>query len=161
MHGRAKSCSPRTGSGLRRSPMEAIERVRQRLTAMLATHLNPRLSDWTSAASKPTTFEATRSTPLASSCSSSSNIGLRLCTTPVPRILDPDFAMAKLDAAIAYMNLGEFSRRTPLGEWWARRRAGTAPFDRYWLRWMQAHLRGDRVGALQAVRQAARAHAGF
>ncbi|MBA3522130.1 MAG: AAA family ATPase, partial [Gemmatimonadales bacterium] len=45
-------------AGPRSKPMDAIERVRQRVTAALATHLNPRLSDWTSAASKPTTLEA-------------------------------------------------------------------------------------------------------
>jgi len=142
-------------ASLRRSPMEAIERVRQRLTAMLATHLNPRLRDWTSAASKPTTFEAYQE--YAAGVELFLQLEYRASIVHYTRasLLDPDFAMAKLDAAIAYMNLGEFREADSIGRVVGRAAERLAPFDRYWLRWMQAHLRGDRVGALQAVRQAA------
>jgi DNA-binding SARP family transcriptional activator/tetratricopeptide (TPR) repeat protein len=142
-------------TGLRRSPMEAIERVRQRLTALLATHLNPRLSDWTSAASKPTTFEAYQE--YAAGIELFLQLEYRAAIVHYTRAshLDPDFAMAKLDAAIAYMNLGEFSQADSIGRLVGQAAERLPPFDRYWLRWMQAHLRGDRVGALQAARQAA------
>ena len=142
-------------ASLRRSPMDAIERVRQRLTALLATHLNPRLSDWTSAASKPTTFQAYQE--YAAGVEAFLQLEYRASIAHYTRasLLDPDFAMAKLDAAIAYMNLGEFAQADSIARGVGLAAERLAPFDRYWLRWMQAHLRGDRVGALRAVRQAA------
>ncbi len=161
---RAEVLDARSGSVLfalepvassRRSPMEAIERVRQHLTALLATHLNPRLSDWTSAASKPTTFEAYQEYAIGVELFLQLEYRASIVHYTRASLLDPDFAMAQLDAAIAYMNLGEFHAADSIGRIVGRAAERLAPFDRYWLRWMQAHLRGDRVGALQAVRQAA------
>jgi DNA-binding SARP family transcriptional activator len=142
-------------ASLRHSPMEAIERVRQRLTALLATHLNPRLRDWTSSASKPTTFEAYQE--YAAGVELFLQLEYRASIVHYTRasLLDPDFAMAKLEAAIAHMNLGEFAQADSIARVVGRTAERLPPFDRYWLRWMQAHLRGDRVGALEAVRQAA------
>ncbi len=147
-------------ASLRRSPMEAIERIRQRLTALLATHLNPRLRDWTSSASKPTTFEAYQE--YAAGVELFLQLEYRASIVHYTRasLLDPDFAMAKLDAAIAYMNLGEFAQADSIARVVGQAAERLAPFDRYWVRWMQAHLRGDRVGALEAVRQAAGLTAG-
>ncbi|MBA3444443.1 MAG: AAA family ATPase [Gemmatimonadales bacterium] len=147
-------------ASLRRSPMEAIERVRQRLTALLATHLNPQLSDWTSAASKPTTFEAYQEYAIGVELFLQLEYRASIVHYTRASHLDPDFAMAQLDAAIAYMNLGEFREADSIGQLVGRAAKRLAPFDRYWLRWMQAHLRGDRVGALEAVRQAAELTAG-
>jgi DNA-binding SARP family transcriptional activator/tetratricopeptide (TPR) repeat protein len=142
-------------TSLRRSPMDAIERVRQRLTALLATYLDPRLSDWTSAASKPTTFEAYQE--YAAAVELFLQLDYRTAIVHYERAarLDPGFTLALLDAAIAYMNLGEYRVADSIAELVGRSPERLPPFDLYWLRWMQAHLRGDRVGALKAVRQAA------
>jgi tetratricopeptide (TPR) repeat protein len=147
-------------ASLRRTPMYAIEKVRQRVTALMATRLDPRLRDWTSAASKPTTFEAYQE--YAMGVELFLQLEYRAAIDHYTRAarLDPGFAMAQLDAAIAYMNLGEFRRADSIATGLGRAAERLAPFDRYWLRWMQAHLRGDRVGALQAVRQAAELTAG-
>lgn len=142
-------------ASLRRSPMDAIERVRQRVTALLATHLNPRLGDWTSAASKPTTFEAYQEYAMGVELFLQLEYRAAIAHYTRASLLDPGFSLAQLDAATAYMNLGEFQVADSIGRVVGRAAERLAPFDRYWLRWMQAHLGGDRVGALHAVRQAA------
>jgi tetratricopeptide (TPR) repeat protein len=139
----------------RHSPMQAMERVRQQLMGRLATQLDPRLRDWTSSASKPTTFEAYQEYALGVELFLQQEYRRAIAHYTRAARMDSTFTMAQLDAAMAHMNLGEFREADSIGILVARSLERLPPFDRHWLRWMQAHLRGDRVSALHAVRQAA------
>jgi len=141
-------------SGSLETSMEAIEHLRQRVMVALATHFNPILNSWAEKASNPPNFEAYQAYIE----------GLELFTRREYReaihhfekaaSFDSLFTTPLCRAATAYINLWQYAQADSIVRIINKSRERLAPLDRHTTDWLQAELRGDRAGTLQASRQA-------
>ncbi|MGH7530877.1 MAG: hypothetical protein ACREMN_10890, partial [Gemmatimonadales bacterium] len=133
-------------------PLHAVEILRQRVTAALATLFDARLNRWAMTASQPPTLEAYQHFIA----------GLdRFVQLDPPGAIehferaaaaDTAFWLPLIFAANAHMNIGAFAAAESLAHVVAAHSAQLAPLDRAYLAWVLAICRGDREAAYQASR---------
>ena len=140
-------------SGPTSTSVTTLDAVRQRVTAGLASLLDPKLASWAAAAAVPPSFAAYREHAEGME----SFIGLRFPEAiehfTKAAALDSAFVTPALMAGVAYINVGAFARADSIVRELSARREQLAPIDRGLLDWVTARCRGDWSAALAASRR--------
>jgi len=133
-------------------PLDAVEALRQRVMAALATLFDSRLSRWAATASQPPNFQAYQE--FIAGLDRFVQFDMRGAIAHFKRgaAVDTAFRLPLIFAANAHMNLGEFAAADSIGHAVERHSGRLAPLDRAYLAWVLATCRGDRVEALRASR---------
>lgn len=133
-------------------PLRAVETLRQRVMAALATLFDSRLSRWASMASQPPNFQAYQE--FIAGLDRFVQFDMREAIAHFERAatVDTTFRLPLIFAANAYMNVGEWAAADSTGHALERYADRFAPLDRSYLAWVLAMCRGDGVEALRAAR---------
>src|SRR5947208_933550 len=133
-------------------PLTAVEALRQRVMAALATLFDSRLSRWATTASQPPNFQAYQE--FIAGLDRFVQFDMRGAIAHFERAsaVDTAFRLPLIFAANAHMNVGEFAAADAIGHALERHSGRLAPLDRAYLAWVLATCRGDRAEALRASR---------
>src|SRR5438094_2351285 len=133
-------------------PLAAVEALRQRVMAALATLFDARLSQWATTASQPPNFQAYQE--FIAGLDRFVQFDMRGAIAHFERAsaVDTTFRLPLIFAANAHMNLGEFAAADAIGHALEPHAGRLAPLDRSYLAWVLATCRGDAVEALRAAR---------
>src|SRR3989440_243542 len=133
-------------------PLTAVEALRQRVMAALATLFDSRLSRSATTASQPPNFQAYQE--FIAGLDRFVQFDMRGAIAHFERgaAVDPAFRLPLIFAANAYMNLGGFAAADSLAHVAERHSERLAPLDRFYLAWVLAICRGDRAEAFRASR---------
>jgi TolB-like protein len=134
------------------APLDAIEVVRQRVMAALATLFDARLNRWATTASQPPSFEAYQEfiAGLDRFVQFDPQGAIARFTRSVA--VDTTFQLPLIFAANAYMNVGQFAAADSLAHLVSRHADRLAPLDRNYLAWVLAVCRGDPEEAFRSSR---------
>src|SRR5438477_1826135 len=133
-------------------PLSAVEALRQRVMAALATLFDSRLNRWATTASQPPNFQAYQE--FIAGLDRFVQFDMRGAISHFERgsAEDTTFRLPLIFAANAHMNLGEFAAADSIGHALERYAGRLAPLDRAYLAWVLATCRGDGAEALRAAR---------
>src|SRR5213592_4499830 len=133
-------------------PLDAVEALRQRVMAALATLFDSRLSRWATTASQPPNFQAYQE--FIAGLDRFVQFDMRGAIAHFERAsaVDTTFRLPLIFAANAHMNLGEFAAADAIGHALEPHAGRLAPLDRSYLAWVLATCRGDAAEALRAAR---------
>jgi serine/threonine-protein kinase len=136
-------------------PLTAVEAVRQRVMAALATLFDARLSLWAKAHGQPPTFAAyqefIQGLDRMVQFDSHGAIGhFRRAAQE-----DTTFRLPLIFAAHEHMDLGEFATADSMAHAVERSPGRLSPLDQHYLTWVLAQARGDRQRALETAREMA------
>src|SRR6058998_2469333 len=133
-------------------PLTAVEALRQRVMAVLATLFDSRLSRWATTASQPPNFQAYQE--FIAGLDRFVQFDMRGAIAHFERAsaVDTAFRLPLIFAANAHMNVGEFAAADAIGHALERHAGQLAPLDRSYLAWVLATCRGDGGEALRAAR---------
>src|SRR6058998_1415606 len=133
-------------------PLTAVEALRQRVMAALATLFDSRLSRWATTASQPPNFQAYQE--FIAGLDRFVQFDMRGAIAHFERAsaVDTAFRLPLIFAANAHMNVGEFAAADAIGHALEPHAGRLAPLDRSYLAWVLATCRGDAVEALRAAR---------
>jgi len=133
-------------------PLGAVDALRQRVMAALATLFDSRLSRWATVASQPPNFQAYQE--FIAGLDRFVQFDMRGAIAHFERAaaVDTTFRLPLIFAANAHMNLGEFAAAESTGHALERHVERFAPLDRSYLAWVLATCRGDGPEALRAAR---------
>ena len=133
-------------------PLTAVEALRQRVMAALATLFDSRLNRWATSASQPPNFQAYQE--FIGGLDRFVQFDMRGAIAHFERAaaVDTTFRLPLIFAANAYMNLGRFAAADSLAHVAERHSERLAPLDRFYLAWVLAICRGDRAEAFRASR---------
>src|SRR5438034_1019216 len=136
-------------------PLAAVEAVRQRVMAALATLFDSRLSLWAKAAGQPPSFEAYQE--FIQGLDRMVQFDSRGAIGHFRRaaLEDTTFRLPLIFAAHEHMDLGEFATADSIAHTVERSPGRLAPLDRLYLTWVLAQARGDRQRALETAREMA------
>src|SRR6266581_4384874 len=136
-------------------PLAAVEAVRQRVMAALATLFDSRLSLWAKAAGQPPSFEAYQE--FIQGLDRMVQFDSRGAIGHFRRaaLEDTTFRLPLIFAAHEHMDLGEFATADSIAHAVERSPGRLAPLDRLYLTWVLAQSRGDRERALETAREMA------
>jgi DNA-binding SARP family transcriptional activator/tetratricopeptide (TPR) repeat protein len=145
-------------SGPLSEPLVAVEGLRRHLTGALATLVDRRLSQWTDAASQPTSFEAYRAFQegLDAFFSDTDTTGQAAKLLVHANALDSTFTLPLLWAIYAFHNsdaTGDSARADSVLRVLVARRERMPPFDRALLDGLAAMRRNDAAGEYEAFRR--------
>src|SRR6266699_2718361 len=128
-------------------PLVAVEAVRQRVMATLATLFDTRLSLWAKTAGQPPTFAAYQEFIQ----------GLDRMVQFDSRGAQEDttFRLPLIFAAHEHMDLGEFATADSIAHAVERSPGRLSPLDQHYLTWVLEQTRGDRQRALETAREMA------
>lgn len=133
-----------------------IERLRRRVTAALATTLDPSLSSWASVSSRPPTYEAYLAYVEGAQRFVRREWRAALALFEVAAAADTAYAYPRLHAALCHLNLGAPACVDSIVRGLEAARASLAPLDRTVLDWLKTWLAGDLEGGWRTARAAAR-----
>src|SRR5438874_3528284 len=133
-------------------PLSAVEALRQRVMAALATLFDSRLNRWATTASQPPNFQAYQE--FIAGLDRFVQFDMRGAIAHFERAsaVDTAFRLPLIFAANAHMNVGEFAAADAIGHALERHSGRLAPLDRAYLAWVLATCRGDGPEALRAAR---------
>src|SRR5881397_1562209 len=133
-------------------PLTAVEALRQRVMAVLATLFDSRLNRWATSASQPPNFQAYQE--FIGGLDRFVQFDMRGAIAHFERAsaVDTTFRLPLIFAANAHMNLGEFAAADAIGHALEPHAGRLAPLDRSYLAWVLATCRGDAAEALRAAR---------
>src|SRR5256886_1813425 len=133
-------------------PLEAVEALRQRVMAALATLFDSRLNRWATTASQPPTFQAYQE--FIAGLDRFAQFDPRGAIMHFERAsaADTTFRLPLIFAANSYMNVGEFAAAESLAHVVERASTPLAPLDRAYLAWVLAICRGEPEMAFQSSR---------
>src|SRR5438477_479082 len=133
-------------------PLGAVDALRQRVMAALATLFDSRLSRWATVASQPPNFQAYQE--FIAGLDRFVQFDMRGAIAHFERAaaVDTTFRLPLIFAANAHMNLGEFAAAESTGHALERHVGRFAPLDRSYLAVVLATCRGDGPEALRAAR---------
>ena len=136
-------------------PLAAVEAVRQRVMATLATLFDSRLSLWAKAAGQPPSFEAYQE--FIQGLDRMVQFDSRGAIGHFRRaaLEDTTFRLPLIFAAHEHMDLGEFATADSIAHAVERAPGRLAPLDQLYLTWVLAQARGDRERALETAREMA------
>jgi TolB-like protein len=134
-------------------PLDAVEIVRQRVMAALATLFDSRLSRWATTASQPPNFQAYQEfiAGLDRFVQFDPHGAIRHFERAAA--VDTTFWLPLIFAANSHMNVGAFAAAESLAHVVQRHADRLAPLDRSYLAWVLATCRGDRAEAFRASRE--------
>ncbi len=133
-------------------PLSAVEALRQRVMAALATLFDSRLSHWATTASQPPTFQAYQEFIAGLDRFVQFDMHGAIAHFERASAVDTAFRLPLIFAANAHMNVGEFATADSIGHALERHVERFAPLDRSYLAWVLATCRGDGAEALRAAR---------
>jgi len=135
-------------------PLVAVEAVRQRVMATLATLFDSRLSLWAKAA-QPPTFPAYQE--FIQGLDRMVQFDSRGAIGHFRRAAreDTTFRLPLIFAAHEHMDLGEFATADSIAHAVERASGRLSPLDQHYLTWVLAQTRGDRQRALETAREMA------
>src|SRR5213593_994889 len=135
-------------------PLAAVEAVRQRVMATLATLFDSRLSLWAKAA-QPPTFPAYQE--FIQGLDRMVQFDSRGAIGHFRRAAreDTTFRLPLIFAAHEHMDLGEFATADSIAHAVERASGRLSPLDQHYLTWVLAQTRGDRQRALETAREMA------
>src|SRR5204862_1478290 len=130
-------------------PLAAVEALRQRVMAALATLFDARLSQWATTASQPPNFQAYQE--FIAGLDRFVQFDMRGAIAHFERgsAEDTTFRLPLIFAANAHMNLGEFAAADSIGHALERYAGRLAPLDRAYLAGGLATRRGEGAEALR------------
>ncbi len=136
-------------------PLVAVEALRQRVMASLATLFDSRLSLWAKAAGQPPSFPAYQEfiqglDRMVQWDSRGAIFHFRRAARE-----DTTFKLPLIFAAHEHMDLGEFATADSMAQAVERAPGPLSPLDRHYLTWVLAETRGDRQRALDTAREMA------
>ena len=134
-------------------PLVAVEALRQRVMASLATLFDSRLSLWAKAAGQPPSFPAYQEfiqglDRMVQWDSRGAIFHFRRAARE-----DSTFKLPLIFAAHEHMDLGEFATADSMAQAVERAPGPLSPLDRHYLTWVLAETRGDRQRALETARE--------
>jgi tRNA A-37 threonylcarbamoyl transferase component Bud32/TolB-like protein len=133
-------------------PLGAVEALRQRVMAALATLFDSRLSRWATTASQPPNFQAYQEFIAGLDRFVQFDPPGAIAHFERAAAVDTTFWLPLIFAANAHMNVGVFAAAESLGRVVERHADRLAPLDRSYLAWVLATCRGDRAEAFRASR---------
>ncbi|HET8713668.1 MAG TPA: hypothetical protein VFM23_08325, partial [Gemmatimonadales bacterium] len=134
-------------------PLGAVESLRQRVMATLATLFDSRLNRWATTATQPPTFTAYQEFIAGlDRFAAFDPAGAAQHFENAARV-DTAFKLPLIFAANSYMNVGNFAKAESLGHVVERDADRLAPLDRAYLGWVLAVCRGDAEAAFQSSRR--------
>src|SRR3989441_19927 len=135
-------------------PLTAVETVRQRVMAAVATLFDSRLSLWAKAA-QPPTFPAYQE--FIQGLDRMVQFDSRGAIGHFRRAArdDTTFRLPLIFAAHEHMDLGEFATADSIAHAVERASGRLSPLDQHYLTWVLAQTRGDRQRALETAREMA------
>ena len=133
-------------------PLNAVEKLRQRVMAALATLFDSRINRWAVTASQPPTFDAYQE--FIAGLDRFAQLDARGAYQHFERAaaMDTTFKLALIFAANSHMNVGEFAVAESLARKVQSHPEGLAPLDRAYLAWVLAACRGETEMAYQSAR---------
>jgi tetratricopeptide (TPR) repeat protein/TolB-like protein len=136
-------------------PLVAVEAVRQRVMATLATLFDSRLSLWAKAAGQPPTFAAYQE--FIQGLDRMVQFDSRGAIDHFRRAAqeDPTFRLPLIFAAHEHMDLGEFATADSIAHAVERSPGRLSPLDQHYLTWVLVQSRGDRQRALETAHEMA------
>jgi len=136
-------------------PLVAVEALRQRVMASLATLFDSRLSLWAKAAGQPPSFPAYQE--FIQGLDRMVQWDSRAAIFHFQRAAreDTTFKLPLIFAAHEHMDLGEFATADSMAQAVERAPGPLSPLDRHYLTWVLAETRGDRQRALETAREMA------
>jgi tRNA A-37 threonylcarbamoyl transferase component Bud32/tetratricopeptide (TPR) repeat protein/TolB-like protein len=136
-------------------PLTAVEALRQRVMASLATLFDSRLSLWAKAAGQPPSFPAYQE--FIQGLDRMVQWDSRGAITHFVRAAreDTTFKLPLIFAAHEHMDLGEYARADSIAHAVDVAPGPLSPLDRHYLTWVLAETRGDRQRALETAREMA------
>lgn len=138
--------------GPKKSPINIIDKLKQKVMGALITYFDPGYSAPPLGYKIPT-FDAYKELMAGRELF---GIDYSRAITHFERAmeLDPDFYFPKLSIAIAYGNLGEYARADTILRQLYEKRDHLSDFERYFLEWNRALLEGNLEKALRMMRKA-------
>lgn len=133
-------------------PLVAVETLRQRVMAALATLFDSRLSRWATMASQPPNFQAYQEFIEGLDRFVQFDMEGAIARFEHAAAVDTTFRLPLIFAANAHMNVGQWAAAESIGHALERHADRFAPLDRSYLAWVLATCRGDGVEALRAAR---------
>src|SRR5213595_3291748 len=136
-------------------PLTAVEALRQRVMAALATLFDSRLSLWAKATGQPPTFAAYQE--FIQGLDRMVQFDSRGAIQHFRRAAQEDttFRLPLIFAAHEHMDLGEYATADSIAHAVERAPGRLAPLDQHYLTWVLAQSRGDRQRALETAREMA------
>src|SRR5437763_1910628 len=136
-------------------PLVAVEAVRQRVMATLATLFDSRLSFWAKAAGQPPTFPAYQE--FIQGLDRMVQFDSRGAIGHFRRAAreDTTFRLPLIFAAHEHMDLAELATAASIAHAVERAPGRLSPLDQHYLTWVLAQSRGDRQRALETAREMA------
>src|SRR5205823_5271139 len=136
-------------------PLTAVEALRQRVMAALATLFDSRLSLWAKATGQPPTFAAYQE--FIQGLDRMVQFDSRSAIQHFRRAAQEDttFRLPLIFAAHEHMDLGEYATADSIAHAVERAPGRLAPLDQHYLTWVLAQSRGDRQRALETAREMA------
>ena len=134
-------------------PLAAVEALRQRVMAALATLFDSRLSFWAKTAGQPPSFAAYQEfiQGLDRMVQWDSRGAIAHFTRAARE--DTTFKLPLIFAAHEHMDLGEFARADSIAHAVERAPGPLSSLDRHYLTWVLAETAGDRQRALETARE--------
>jgi hypothetical protein len=140
--------------GSPRSPSVAIKELRTRVMGALTLALDQRVAANAEALNQPPNYEAYRAFSRGMDAYVRNANRRALPDFYAAYEQDPNFIVALLYAAFSHANLGEQAKVDSLTQMIGQRRAELSEYNRYWLEYLEARVRGNNARALTAIRQA-------
>src|SRR6059036_510754 len=136
-------------------PLTAVEALRQRVMAALATLFDSRLSLWAKATGQPPTFAAYQE--FIQGLDRMVQFDSRGAIDHFRRaaLEDTTFRLPLIFAAHEHMDLDEFATADSIAHAVERSPGRLSPLDQHYLTWVLAQSRGDRQRALETAREMA------
>src|SRR3989454_700647 len=136
-------------------PLAAVEAVRQRVMATLATLFDSRLSAWAKATGQPPTFAAYQE--FIQGLDRMVQFDSRGAIDHFRRAAQEDstFRLPLIFAAHEHMDLGEFATADSIAHAVERSPGRLSPLDQHYLTWVLVQSLGDRQRALETAREMA------
>jgi tRNA A-37 threonylcarbamoyl transferase component Bud32/tetratricopeptide (TPR) repeat protein len=136
-------------------PLNAVEALRRRVMAALATLFDSRLTFWAKAAGQPPTFEAYQE--FIQGLDRMVQFDSRGAIGHFRRaaLEDTTFRLPLIFAAHEHMDLGEFATADSIAHAVERSPGRLSPLDQLYLTWVLAQTRGDRQKGLETARELA------
>jgi DNA-binding SARP family transcriptional activator/TolB-like protein len=134
------------------APLDAADEVRRRVTAALATLLNPRLTSQAGAASQPPSYAAYQEYLAGADAFIRDDMREAIARFHRAAAYDSAYTLPLLSSAFAHLGEGENAAADSLVQIVDRHRDRLAPLDRHHLELVRSYLRGDLGEALQHSR---------
>jgi serine/threonine protein kinase/tetratricopeptide (TPR) repeat protein len=137
-------------------PTETIELLRQQIMGALSVHLDDRLSDYAGRMRPPASFGAYEYYIEGLERFSNGDLTGAISSFTRTTEIDTEFFMAYGWLAVCYIYQNNYVMADTVVRNVKERRDRLTQLDRVSLHWLEEMIRGDRAGALQAVRTASR-----